>query len=500
MMQLLAAAAFLLVLGGVSAAVIHSFISAPRQTIVLPPDMAKLARAAIAPRVAQDIVRAAPNGTGPTFKGNVVDAQTHQPIENFTLRIGYKYQGDSNKFPYYNGQPKQFHGGKYIMNAQFSIGTQGTLFVRIDAPGHLPLLSPPQKGAGEVDFQLQPGRDIQGVVLDAGGSPVGGITVFMAVPGLEVEFDPATLQSFNGATKVMSGPDGRFTFPPQTGHITLLAMSDKGFAQVTEDADKLPAAAIEMRVAAWCRIKGHMTIATKPGANERLEAEGGLQSDQNSPVVYADTEMNCDANGNFHFDRVIPGSTRVSRLIIRKYGNRGTQGRDTMSVTVVTEPGKTTTVQLGGVGRAVVGKLVFPPGANINNYYINDNINYQAPPPAPQPPPQMPDKVKNGTPMARDLWMQFFGLTYAGRQWLAAHPPPPPEFRQYAMDISKDGKFRIEDVLPGDYHASLYPSQMQAGTPLMQVNLDFTVPPVPGGGYSDQPVVLPDVKFTARGQ
>jgi hypothetical protein len=161
--------------------------------------------------------------------------------------------------------------------------------------------------------------------------------------------------------------------------------------------------------------------------------------------------------------------------------------------------GQTATVNFGGVGRPVTGKVVLPAGLSMRNYNLNGSASGMAGGVPDTLPPQMPENIRNGTQAMRDMWMQIFSLTADGKAFLAAHNVAAPKMQNYPLDFAADGSFRIEDVLPGDYQltVSMNPSVRTAGArPFQPGRASFTVPPVPGGGYSSDAVVVPDIQMT----
>ena len=488
---------FLFALAGTGVWLMRSFMTPAKQIVILAPEAEQQTRLATTPPPPARSARNVPVQTSqPRFKGTVVDAQTKQPVQAFTVHIGYSFNGNNQPPNFGNDQPRDFHGGQYTMSSNMYGGGGMQWTLRIDAKGYLPAISDSQRASGDVNFELQPGKDITGVVLDASGAPVAGAVVGASVPGMQLDLNTAILQADNpGAFKTTTGPDGHFDLEPQIGMIKLAAMTADGFAQVEQDAST---ANPVLRLAPWGKIQGKLTVAGKPGAKQMIQIYSTSPSRTQNLYVSANQSMTSGDDGSFHFDRVMPGSVEIGRMIQRNFGNNHMQ-RITETDNINVEAGKTASVNLGGVGRPVIGKLILPTGQSMKNYYLSDNINGTV---APQPadlPPQMPDNVKNGSQATRDIWMGLFSMTAAGKDFLAKHPRPQVTWRQYAMEVADDGTFRIEDVLPGNYRINIFPQMTQGGgRPLTPYNSQFTVPGVPGGGYSDQPVDLGDIKFAAR--
>jgi len=499
--RLAALAVFLVVLIGVSVVTIRYFLSEPNKVIVLSPQDLKPVNTTAPPPPANTVVRA----NRFAFHGTVVDAQTHQPIPKFAVRMGYSYyQGgfSQQRPPYFMGAPAlHFSDGHYSMITPFDAGS-AKWSVRIEAPGYLPAVSAAQSASGELSFALQPGQDVQGVLVDSTGAAVAGATVMLSVPGLSYDIDTSDLKSLaRYAIKATTGKNGEFDLWPETGHMSVAAFNESGFVEVDTTAGASP---IQLRLAPWGRATGHVIIAGKPAADRQIFVETTeLTPDASQSHMDGYAETKTDADGNYHIDRVIPGNLRVSRMVRQDYPNGGYASHPTQTEYGAVAAGQTATVNLGGHGRAVMGKLILPPGVgpSLKSYYLNPEVSGQSTPPPADLPPQMPDKIKNGSQAARDFWMGVFSLTSAGKQFLALHPPPQPVLRQYTMefDAAMGGGFRIEDVVPGDYRLWLFPNPMSGGLSLNPVNIEFTVPPVPGGGYSDQPVVIPDITLSKQG-
>jgi len=211
--------------------------------------------------------------------------------------------------------------------------------------------------------------------------------------------------------------------------------------------------------------------------------------------------MQTDGDGKFRLDQAMPGNYRVYRLTrssLNVQGQTRTVLRMGQSEDVQVAAGQTATVNFGGVGRPVTGKVVMAAGLSIRNYNLNGTASGMASSAPDTLPPQMPENIRNGTQAMRDMWMQIFSLTADGKAFLAAHQAAAPTMQNYPLDFAADGSFRIEDVLPGEYQltVSMNPSVRTAGARAFQpYRTSFTVPPVPGGGYSSEAVVLPDIQI-----
>jgi hypothetical protein len=493
--RLAVAAGFALVLITVSVAVIREFVIEPNQTvIILPPEVTQQAQAvAQPPRVIGPL---SPAGSRPTFHGTVVDAITGEPIPSFQVRLGYSYvypnnsQSGDHPQNYLPIPTRVYHGGQYTLTSQFQLGPQAVWFVRVEARGHMPMISAAQHGSATLDFKLSPGKDVEGVVLDAGGSPVAGATVLLAYAGMYAQIDPTAppTQGQQDQLNTVTSPDGRYTFPPQNGSIAIAAFNDSGFAQEMATGD----AVAPLRLAPWGKIDGKLIIAGQAAGGRDILIQSMDAYEPTSGRFYKSSQTQTGADGTFHFDRVAPGAMQISRTARQTFPGGGYMNRPTQTETIDVKAGQTLTVQIGGVGRPVIGKLILPAGAgSIKNYMLNGNVNGTTSTATSEYPAQMPANIRNGSSAAQEIWMQFFRITPAGQQWSQSHPPPQPIQRQYWLELGEGNSFRIEDVVPGDYNVFINMNPMQGGRLLSQ-QLQFTMPPVPGG-YSAEPLVLPDI-------
>jgi hypothetical protein len=162
--------------------------------------------------------------------------------------------------------------------------------------------------------------------------------------------------------------------------------------------------------------------------------------------------------------------------------------------------GQTLNLALGGKGRPVEGQITIPPFLAARHDWIWDT-NSTARHHSPQADIPMPDDVKNGTDDQKQKWMTAFMQSPAGKTYVDALNKEMSS-PSYPTEFSNDGKFRIEDVPPGNYSLNasiLMPSPQYGGYnpdgPLATAQSSFTVPEIPGG-QSDEPLKLPPIQMT----
>jgi hypothetical protein len=153
-----------------------------------------------------------------------------------------------------------------------------------------------------------------------------------------------------------------------------------------------------------------------------------------SPRFYVQYESATGPDGRFVFERVIPGKGSIGRDLSLTADTGATEVTSVYTIPAEFLSGTTKHVDLGGTGRAVVGKL--------------------------RPPDGFKEKVR---------WN--FALVTVRSAAEEANSTGP----NFTATVDHDGKFRIDDVPAGDYSLSEYFFQGDGAGRLQ--NLRFIVPP-----------------------
>ena len=234
--------------------------------------------------------------------------------------------------------------------------------------------------AGDVTFdaKLEPGVGPTGIVLGSDGKPLAGAKVVLSTKSLRV-------QLYNGSfhegayPQATTGADGRFGFPPQTEPYRVFVHHEKGFVEADE---KSLAGSSQLIIKPWGRIEGIVKIGADParGVLIRLyEAESRWNPDVAMPITQAQ-DVTTDARGHYAFEHVIPGRL----LTVYRFFNAGASELFSLGVgdqrAVMVKPEKTTWVDLGGTGRPVVGRFVFPAGVPAERHLHQEHADAGAGP------------------------------------------------------------------------------------------------------------------------
>jgi len=349
--------------------------------------------------------------------GRVIDAKTHQPIPKFRVIPGIR--NDYNKkLIWINRLGFTATDGTYRVPLGIGEDCPGYV-VRIEAENYKPAVSRDFKfdeGEIEYDFELQAASDLAATILTADGAPAAGADVVLSVEGSQVGIQDGRIESANYATRLVADNDGQIRTAAVDGPFELIVTHDSGFAHVASADGALHE---PVRLTPWAQGKGTFRIGRIPGKEVTLElyTDGIHSMGSKSPSISASCKAVTAADGRFAFTRVFPGRGMINRSISRD-GEYGTvDATSTVSQSVEFTAGKTTTLDYGGKGTAVTGKLMMPANSSAEGFWGFATVYINRV-------PDLPD-------------------TRLGRNRIA-----------YAT-VNRDGSFRIDDMPAGNYNLSV---------------------------------------------
>lgn len=420
--------------------------------------------------------------------GKVVDAETNEPIKSFHVVPGVRLNDAKVHW--------QRHARFAVTDGRYSlrhVHDYPAHLVRIEANGYQAAVSRDIKsdeGNVTIDFALVKGKDVAATVLMPDGRPAAHAKVALAIDGSEIQVQNGDIRaSQTSIARQETNAEGQFRFPPLDEEFTLVFTHPAGFADLVATSESMPE---KIELVKWARVEGTFRVGKNPGAHVPIKLHP--QALKGMPGIFTPyDDATTDKDGRFVFERVIPGEARIGRRILLNEGAIDVASSCTVAANL--PPGETTRMDLGGTGRAVIGRLQAPEGdgEKVNwNVALVSVIRHIFTPPKPDDPP-VPAEIKQD-PAKTALWLaQWQQQTKEGQAWLAWRIAVEENQRisnaspYFTATVDRDGRFRIDDVPEGEWSLSAS-IDFRAGR-LRWPNRRFTVPPA-ADGTSDEPVDL----------
>jgi hypothetical protein len=385
--------------------------------------------------------------------GTVTDAESGRPIERFIVMPVMAIHRDGMQLDYRSAA--EFSGGSYeYVNER----PRHDLQLRIEADGYLPVTSPPlsEHVVATFDAKLKPAPNITGQILTADGKPVAGADVMLITSQIWIETDRPHQPGWQTYPIAKTDDEGRFTHRPTDEKYLLAAVHDAGHATARgadHDANS------PLRLDPWARIEGTFRVGDRPAARQLLlidPQERSVQQSRDEPWVGFATRTSTDESGKFTCARVPAGKGKIIQSVSQPGpGGESMPGRGIIR-TYDVRPGESITIDLGGRGRPVVGKIKLPGEVDADSF-IHGGL--------------VPSEVARGDRRVSP--------------------------RAFTVDAS--GAFRIDDVEPGTYRIDIslfgQPNDPPRGdfTPAAMWTTTFTIDPIPGG-RSDEALNLGELE------
>lgn len=450
--------------------------------------------------------------------GAVLDAETQKPLRSFTVTEGRR-SPYGEEISWLNTRKTDQSNGTFTI--YFTKQPQAPA-VLIEADGYVPKSSGLIGTNGtNITLALKKGSGPVGVVLKPDGQPATNTTVYLTdmKNGVYVAEKLAVRDNiYRGTCSTRTDSKGHFSFTPQIDAFAIMVVDEAGYAEVlVNELEKT----FEVRLKPYARIEGELMIGARLGTNESIRL--GLAHvpyayhPRSFPPLSLFLTTHTDSEGKFVFERVPPIAVEVYHEPKVRDGRMGTipQAQTTKFLLL---PGEKHHLVLGGKGRPVIGRLI------VNGYegtidYRSDVHNIESI--LPQP-PELPDMMA----MSKEFSATFrtfdtdqekaaaqeeyrkcheaalektraFYKTEAGRQYHFSK-------RRDALNFSKDGSFRIEDVPAGKYSLKIDlregggdgPSRFSAPQ-IASFTKEIEVPDSPSG-RSDEPLDLGNLSVEAR--
>jgi protocatechuate 3,4-dioxygenase beta subunit len=370
--------------------------------------------------------------------GTVVDKETGEPIPEFTIAPTLDWL--TRKVPFINrSRAFQAKDGRYEWKTS---RTDTGHYVRIEAKGYLPAMSRMlrvgQDTRTTINFELEKGRNVEGVVYGIDGEPLAGADVLMCTAMQSVYLSNGRLSRVSDTLMAKTNAEGRFSFSPQTDPFLLVVANDQGYAEMTRQEF---AASDRIRLERWAKIEGKLVQDGKPVSGHRMEMYPVRVNNSAEPHFFCRYNSSTNEKGEFVFERVAPGPVSLSPDLGRWEPSALTSAQ---GVPLVAKPGDTITLSLGTEGRSIKGKVVLPP--NIKRDMAWDyGINYLV---AMRDGIGVPDSLKSHDFDWRGGYDDIWTASRAGRVYFQT-------LHKHTVKLSPEGDFRVEGVKPGQYQLVL---------------------------------------------
>jgi hypothetical protein len=356
-----------------------------------------------------------------TFSGKVVDVDTGKPIPTFNVFVGAHWPGWTSAIFELGVRPQNtFHDGVYKLQGTGFGGTILAWYVRIEADGYYPQIGNPARDGGNApqDFQLRPGPDLSGTLVDPDGKPVPKVPIVRLLPCSSVNVSNGEYEDSGFATQQATDAQGVFHLRPQIGPIELWAMTKTGVAERRQTgSDGTP---VTLKLTPWASVHVHSsTRPTSPDERWNLNLTPG--GDPSNPLNFSHWNYSATptAGGDVTFDRV----PAIGDGLVAMSVNFAKESNPSMLVHLT--PGKTTDIDLTG-GITLTGRFIADNGTTRPSVQYA-GISLQ----------RLPDGPPSKWPV----------------DWTSAVASQPIDFG-YFGSIDQDGEFSVHGLVPGKYEYS----------------------------------------------
>jgi len=427
--------------------------------------------------------------------GRVVDTKTGQPTKKFRVIPGIRNRDPRIGMNWILSNAYEASDGKY--RVRFT-RTYPAHFVRIEAKGYQVAISrdiKPDEGEVVVDLKLQPAQDLAANILTPTGKPAAHAKIALGVAGSQINIKNGEIDDGSTyALRLDADVDGHFSFPARSNPFQLVITHASGFAYLKSADKPIPD---RIKLSPWARVEGTFRVGPRPAPNVVLSiySEGIFSYGNDVPHIFTQREVTTGKDGTFVFERVFPGRGRIGRRILLMVNEGATEVTSSQRVPVKFIGGKTTTLNLGGTGRPVVGKLAPPAGYSKKVLWNFALINVRVDTKQPRR-PLIPKNVRKD-PDQYKAWWKAWLKTAAGKSWASALKSYQQRMLQtpsITASVDRNGSFHIDDVPAGNYVLTasfnyLSPARFGKNAVGTLSGYRFTVPAVEKG-HAAEPLEL----------
>ena len=402
-----------------------------------------------------------------------VDAQTEKPVAKFEIWRDVQW----NRWP----QPWVTNGGNGEFRGELSpndFRDRGTVYayqLQVRAEGYAPFATEYLNFSdGDQDFtaRLTNSPPPAGIVYQPDGRPAAGAKVILNTREQSMFLGrPGDFYNYSGVLNETTGTNGAFRFSTAEDINPILVQHPTGFASLRV-AELRKTGKVQLQ--AWARVEGASQFATN--GTDRITIKFPLNWNSVEAPFRLMYTANFDATGKFLFTNLPPGDYVLFRQPFPIMNSATVEShRWPLSLAA----GETKKVDYRFGGRTVVGHL----DANAEVNWQSDGQMLVQKRPEPPPAPGYNDFIEpKDYEKARDA--------YARLPAVIEHES---KRQQFQLVFDRDGDFKADDVLPGDYEMQIRitkPPEDRYGyrgnQPLIgSLTKKVTVPPGPAGTEVD---------------
>jgi peroxiredoxin/5-hydroxyisourate hydrolase-like protein (transthyretin family) len=256
-------------------------------------------------------LRRAEEGDKTIIDGHVTDAGTKAAISEFSIYL------------------KEFKGETIAHSRSTVSVTNGTYSVAVDpasegcmieiaAPGYAPQMSDKRScrdGDQRLDFALEKGSGMSGIVYHQDGKPAAGAEVAVCTEDQGAALGHARFIDLFQRTIVTADDNGAFLVPEPAGAQAICAVDDTGFGETNIDGVKGP---FRITLAPWGSVEGVATAGDALLQGEKL----ALLRNSGVPGVSLDRDeysLKSGVDGGFLFSNVPPGNVLLFRVVSNQF-------------------------------------------------------------------------------------------------------------------------------------------------------------------------------------
>jgi beta-lactamase regulating signal transducer with metallopeptidase domain/thiol-disulfide isomerase/thioredoxin len=374
-----------------------------------------------------------------TISGNVVDAETGNPINDFKVIRVKAFRPDFYSTNFQESSVAIGEKGKYEIQIN-SYGESTDRFrVRIEADGYRSALGRLSLAAGDPplveDFRLEPAAPLVGRVVSPDRSPATKFKVAIGTATFASQFDFERPDTFFGKAFKVEGNSSfkvAASFEPQRIRI----FNDEGFAELVVQPEQKEIG--EVLLQPYANVSGRLMQGDVPVGNEEIYfyplVQRGLTEARFQDSFYTRT----NPEGYFDFGRLPP----VAGVVRAHLGPwRDSSLTSSQSIPLELQPGEHKQIVLSGKGISISGRVVAKGRSNDQfskqwslNWLVSRKAGVRMPPDA------TPLSIPSNPGPIESAWLKHTDFP----AWLTTK-------ENHYVKLRDDGYFRIHGVKPGEY-------------------------------------------------